>query len=305
MLSQNLNLDDSAPLKLEPINQIIQWLPVIIGLLLLYIPTIQFLSDYLWNTDEQAHGPIILFVVFYLFWQKKEVFFTENTDTKPILGNLLLVFGLLAYAIGHAQEILLLEIGSMVPVLAGITLLTLGMKALQQLWFPIFFTVFMIPLPSVVVDFLTNPLKHYISVLAESILYEIGYPIARSGVTISIGSYQLLVANACSGLHSMFSLTALGFLYLHLMQYQNLNRNIVIIVSLLPIAFLANLLRVMALILITYYFGDEVGQGFVHKFAGMLLFITSLLFIFAFDSVLAWFSFFKDAKPAHSLHAEQ
>ncbi len=258
------------------------------------MPTIQFLSDYLWNTEEQAHGPIILLVVIYLFWQKRSVFLENTVDQKPLAGSLLLGLGLIVYAIGRSQEILLLEIGSLVPVLSGVVLITLGYRSLNQLWFAIFFTIFMIPIPSVIVDFLTNPLKQYISIFAEQILYEFGYPIARSGVTISIGSYQLLVANACSGLHSMFSLSALGFLYLYLMQYQNLKRNAVIILSILPIAFLANLLRVMTLILVTYYYGDEVGQGFVHKFAGMLLFLTSLIFLFVFDSILGRFSFFKD-----------
>ena len=275
---------------------LLKWLPVIVGLLILYAPTVQFLSDNLWNTEDQAHGPIILCVVFYLFWQKRQVFSQTKNDFRPLLGGALLVFGLFMYAVGHSQEILFFEIGSLVPVLTGVTLLTLGVSSFNQLWFAIFFTIFMIPLPSVVVDLLTNPLKQYISLLAEGILYQLGYPIARSGVTISIGYYQLLVANACSGLHSMFSLSALGFLYLYLMQYKNWPRNLLIIASILPIAFLANLIRVITLILVTYYYGDEVGQGFVHKFAGMLLFATSLVFIFLFDSVIGKLSFFKDKR---------
>ena len=294
MLNHSENITQASFLKL--IDHVLSWLPVIVGLLILYTPTVQFLSDNLWNTEDQAHGPIILCVVFYLFWQKRQVFLQTKNDFKPVLGGTLLVLGLLMYAVGHSQEILLFEIGSLVPVLTGVTLLTLGASSFNQLWFAIFFTIFMIPLPSVVVDLLTNPLKQYISLLAEVILYQLGYPIARSGVTISIGYYQLLVANACSGLHSMFSLSALGFLYLYLMQYKNWSRNLLIIASILPIAFLANLIRVITLILVTYYYGDEVGQGFVHKFAGMLLFATSLVFIFVFDSMIGKLSFFKD-KP--------
>lgn len=299
MLNPSENLTQASLLKLT--NHIFIWLPVIVGLLILYTPTVQFLSDNLWNTDDQAHGPIILCVVFYLFWQKRQVFLQTKNDFKPVLGGTLLVLGLLMYAVGHSQEILLFEIGSLVPILTGVTLLTLGASNLNQLWFAIFFTIFMIPLPSVVVDLLTNPLKQYISLLAEVILYQLGYPIARSGVTISIGYYQLLVANACSGLHSMFSLSALGFLYLYLMQYKNWSRNLLIIASILPIAFLANLIRVITLILVTYYYGDEVGQGFVHKFAGMLLFTTSLVFIFVFDSVIGKLSFFKDKQPTQTV----
>jgi exosortase len=146
----------------------------------------------------------------------------------------------------------------------------------------------MIPLPNMLVDIVTGPLKQQISELAEMVLYWFGYPIARSGVTLSIGNYQLLVADACSGLHSMFSLSAMGLLYLYIMQYRSWVRNGVLIASLLPIAFFANTVRVIILVLITYYFGDETGQGFIHEFAGILLFLVSILFLFAFDNLLGW-----------------
>jgi len=275
---------------------IFTWLPVFIGLLALYVPTINAMAKELWVFDDQAHGPIILLVVLYLIWQLRAVFSETSAKTQPIIGGLSFVFGLLIYAVGRSQQIFIMEIGSMVPVLGGIVLITLGFKGLRQLWFPIFFTIFMIPLPGFIIDTVTGPLKHSISMLAESFLYHLGYPIARSGVAISIGMYQLLVADACSGLHSMFSLSALGFLYLYMMRYRNLPRNIVLISSILPIAFIANLFRVIALILITYYFGDEVGQGFVHKFAGLFLFVISLLSLFIFDAALGKFTYFQD-KP--------
>ncbi len=284
------------------LSAIVTWLPVVIGLLALYVPTINAMAKELWVFDDQAHGPIILMVVLYLTWQLRAVFSESPAKKQPILGGLSFVFGLLIYAVGRSQQVFIMEIGSMVPVLGGIVLMTLGFKGLRQLWFPIFFTIFMIPLPGFIIDTVTGPLKHSISILAESFLYHSGYPIARSGVTISIGMYQLLVADACSGLHSMFSLSALGFLYLYMMRYRNLPRNIMLIASILPIAFIANLFRVIALILITYYFGDEVGQGFVHKFAGLFLFVISLLSLFVFDAVLGKFTYFKDRpKLAHGV----
>lgn len=291
--TQNSNLNLTA---------IVTWLPVVIGLLALYVPTINAMATELWVFDDQAHGPIILMVVLYLTWQLRAVFSESPAKKQPILGGLSFVFGLLIYAVGRSQQVFIMEIGSMVPVLGGIVLMTLGFKGLRQLWFPIFFTIFMIPLPGFIIDTVTGPLKHSISILAESFLYHLGYPIARSGVTISIGMYQLLVADACSGLHSMFSLSALGFLYLYMMRYRNLPRNIMLIASILPIAFIANLFRVIALILITYYFGDEVGQGFVHKFAGLFLFVISLLSLFVFDAILGKFTYFKDRlKVAHGM----
>lgn len=286
----------------QKVSQLIKWLPVIIGLFALYVPTVYGLANGLWNSEDQAHGPIVLVVVLYLFWQHRLAFNELTFATNPRLGISLLVIGLLMYAIGRSQEIYIFEIGSMVPVFTGTTLITLGMQGFRKVWFAIFFTIFMIPLPGVIVDTVTGPLKQHLSLLAESFLYALDYPIGRSGVTITIGTYQLLVADACSGLHSMFSLTALGLLYLYLMQYQNKLRSGLLIVSILPIAFVANLIRIIALILITYYFGDEVGQGFVHKFAGMFLFVISLLCLFVFDALLGRFSIFRDKKALTKGH---
>lgn len=107
-------------------------------------------------------------------------------------------------------------------------------------------------------------------------------------MTLTIGPYQLLVADACSGLHSMFSLTAMGllYLYLYLMEHKSWLRNGILIASILPIAYAANLVRVTVLVLVTYHFGDEAGQGFIHDSAGIVLFVVALLFLFALDSLL-------------------
>lgn len=269
------------------------WWPVLLGLVVLYAPTYWMLAHGIWNSEEQAHGPIVLVVALYLIWQKRDIFLTDMPARPASAGNTafgwaLLVIGLLAYALGRSQDILLLEVGSQIPVILGALLITLGWRSAKALWFALFFLLFMIPLPGFVVDAATGPLKQYISVIAEQVLYAMGYPIARSGVTLTVGPYQLLVADACSGLHSMFSLSAMGLLYLYLMQHTSTSRNLIIMAAILPIAFAANIVRVMVLILVTYHLGDEAGQGFLHGFAGIMLFIIGLLFLFALDGVLGF-----------------
>ena len=275
-----------------PTRLLATWWPVLLGLLVLYLPTYWGLSNGIWNSEEQAHGPIVLVVSLYLIWSKRE-FLTVAGHPRPLLGGGLLAFGLLLYALGRSQEILLFEVGSQIPVLIGTLLITLGSRPVRALWFSLFFLLFMLPLPGFVVDAATGPLKQHISEIAETILYGFGYPVARSGVTLSVGPYQLLVADACSGLHSMFSLSAMGLLYLYLVEHKNWLRNGILIASILPIAFVANIGRVMILVLVTYHLGDEAGQGFLHDFAGVLLFIIALLILFALDGVLGFF--FKSA----------
>jgi len=268
------------------------WWPVLLGLLVLYVPTYWMLAHGIWNSEEQAHGPIVLIVTLFLIWQQRALFLadvgTPPTRGQTAIGWTLLVIGLLVYALGRSQDILIFEIGSQIPVILGVLLITLGAKAARALWFALLFLVFMIPLPGFIVDAATGPLKQYISIIDEQVLYAAGYPIARSGVMLTVGPYQLLVADACSGLHSMFSLSAMGLLYLYLMQRSSVTRNLIIMAAILPIAFVANVVRVMVLVLVTYHLGDEAGQGFPHGFAGIMLFIIGLLFLFVLDWVLGF-----------------
>ena len=269
------------------------WWPIAAGLLVLYVPTYWMLAHGLWNSEDYAHGPIVLAVTLFLIWQQRRVFLEAETFAptrgQTVTGWVLLVAGLLAYALGRSQDILLFEVGSQIPVILGALLVTLGMRAARALWFALFFLLFMVPLPGFVVDAATGPLKQYISVIAEHVLYAAGYPIGRSGVVLTVGPYHLLVADACSGLHSMFSLSAMGLLYLYLMQHTSIARNLIIVAAIIPIAFAANVVRVMVLILVTYHLGDEAGQGFLHGFAGIMLFIIGLLFLFLLDGILGFF----------------
>ena len=263
-----------------------EWWPVLLGLAVLFLPTYADLNRTLWNSEENAHGPIVLLVVLWFFWFKRHALLAAPRQVKPVTGGMLLGFGLLLYALGRSQEILLLEIGSEMLILVGALLMLRGVPAVRILWFPLFFLIFLIPVPGYIVDTLTGPLKHYVSTLVEQALYTAGYPIARNGVMLTMGPYQLLVADACSGLNSMFSLSAMGLLYLYLMQHSSVARTLILVASIWPIAFFANVMRVIILVLITYYFGDEAGQGFLHGFAGILLFVIALLLLFALDALL-------------------
>ncbi|AKJ27910.1 exosortase B [Caldimonas brevitalea] len=264
--------------------------PLVAGLLVLYVPTFLELSKTIWKSEEQGHGPLILAVSLWIFWQKRDEFVAAAEDGgRSKLAWAVLVFGLLLYVVGRSQQILLFEVGSQIPLLTGGIAVLFGWRAVRVVTFPILFLVFMVPLPAAVIDSLTGPLKRTVSVVAENLLYEAGYPIARSGVVLTIGQYQLLVADACSGLNSMFSLSALGLLYVYLMKHTSRWRNIAILASILPIAFLANSVRVMILVLVTYHFGDEAGQGFIHGAAGMVLFVIALTLLFSFDGLLGLF----------------
>jgi exosortase B len=263
------------------------------GFALLYGPSYISLSSTIWATDEQGHGPIILAVTFWLLYTKRHDVAAAPTRPLPALGWPLLVFALLLYAFGRSQDIIMFEAGSQIVLLTALVLLFKGTAALRVVWFPLFFMIFMVPLPGALVAAATAPLKNAVSSVVTNLLYQVGYPIGRTGVMLMVGPYQLLVADACAGLNSMFTLEALGMLYMNLMNYTSVPRNVLLAILLVPTAFVANIVRVSILVLVTYHFGDEAGQGFVHGFAGMVLFGAALVMMLGLDKLLGLFL------PAH------
>lgn len=284
-------------LKIESrYRQVQDWFPILIGLLCMYLPTFFHLSETIWTSDEQAHGPLVIMIVAYLFWSKREQFSQPVKSHHTVIGALFLLIGSLTYIIGRSQEVMVLDVASIIPVLMGLMLIKHGPVALKHFWFPLFFLFFLIPLPGSLLDAVTLPMKVAVSYVASSVLYLLDYPIARSGVVLHIGPYQLLVADACAGMHTLISLEAMGLLYLNLVKHDSFLRNLTLGILIIPISFTANVIRVMSLVLITYYFGDEVGQGFIHGFAGMLLFIVALILIMSIDSLIQYFVSKKQSK---------
>jgi exosortase B len=271
-----------------------------LGLAVLYLPTLWRLFNGVWAEEGQAHGPMILAIALWLIYRALpdlvaagqagiDGLMPGQSRASLVCGWLVLLIGLLLYIVGRSQAIDFFEIGSLIWVLAGSIWLLFGAKALRLIWFPLFFMLFMIPLPGLLVAAVTMPMKIAVSVCAEWVLYGLGYPVARSGVILQVGQYQLLVADACAGLHTLLTLEALGLLYLNLFRHESLLRNVSLAILIIPIAFSSNVIRVMVLSLITYYFGDAAGQGYLHTFSGMVLFLTALLLVVGVDSLIRWF----------------
>jgi len=271
---------------------------ILAGLLLAYWPTYDVLQASVWTVVGQGHGPVMLSLTLWLIWQRWPAFqkLPDRADWAKAAPVLLL--GLLAYAIGRSQDVLVLDVGSQILVLSALCLAYRGTAGLKLMWFPLFFMIFLVPLPGSMVDVVTGPLKSAVSHVAEAVMYAAGYPIGRSGVTLTIGSYQLLVADACAGLNSIFSLEAIGVFYMSVVGHTNRFRNILLAILILPISFVSNVTRVIVLVLVTYYFGDEAGQGFVHGFAGILLFMVATALTISTDTLLGLF--IPSHSPAHA-----
>jgi exosortase B len=261
-----------------------EWWPVLAGLALLFAPTFHDLFTGAWIGEEQGHGPIIFALALWLIARK----WPATPAASSWAGWPLLALGLGLYLLGRSQHILMFEISAIICVMAAVVLVKRGAAVLRMLWFPFFFMLFMVPLPSELVATLTLPMKMAVSYATEQLLFLAGYPIGRSGVVLQIGQYQLLVADACAGLQTLLTLEALGLFYLNVVRHTCAVRNVALALAIIPISLSANVIRVITLTLITYHYGDAAGQGFLHGFAGMVLFLTALLLILLLDSALQW-----------------
>lgn len=260
-------------------------------LVVMFCPTVYSLAKDVWFVDSQSPGVIVFLLLIWLIARSSQPrhFCQPVGPLKTrIAGWLALVFASGIYVVGRSQEIFFLEVGSLIPAVAGILLILGGVDLIRIYWFPLFFMVFLIPLPAAFVDFVTQPMKIAVSSAAELILRMAGYPVARSGVIIFAGPYQFLVADACAGLNTLFTLEAIGLLYLNVVRHASVFRNVLLSILIVPISFSANVIRVVILALITIYFGDAAGQGFLHGFAGMVLFMSALLLTISVDGLLRW-----------------
>jgi exosortase len=135
-------------------------------------------------------------------------------------------------------------------------------------------------------DVFTVPLKAMVSDRATEILYDLGFPVAQNGVIIMIGTYELMVKDACAGMNSIFALSAIGVFYIHEFARSFRVRTMVLLLSIAPITIAANFARVMALVLTAYYFGIGAIEGIFHDLKGFALFAAALALFFMLDGIL-------------------
>ncbi|HUQ27197.1 MAG TPA: exosortase B [Usitatibacter sp.] len=262
------------------------WLILAAAFLALYIPTFVDLARTLWREEDYAHGPIILAVAAFLFWRSRNIPLAAGSRAQQAAGGLVLLAGLVSYIVGQSQSLALFSTASILPVVAGALLIVGGTAALRRFGFAILFLLFLIPLPGFIVEAATGPLKQFVSAVVAAILGAMGYPIERSGVVLDMGGHQMLVADACSGMNSIVSLTALTLLYAHLTGPSAPRRWVALLASIVPIAIAANVVRVLVLVLVAYHVGDDAAQGAVHTLAGLLVFVTAFALLIGLDSLV-------------------
>lgn len=258
------------------------WL-MALGIAALALPTFQGIAKVSWSTDQGAHGPIVLAIAVWLVIRRWPAMRAAAKPGSAIIGGSALVFFLTGYILARIVGSIVLESAALYASMVCALYLLVGWRAIRESWFPVAYFLFVLPPPGSFVAAATQPLRLGISQLAVEALSLGGLPVARAGLLIYVDQYVLEVKAACGGLNSMISLTAIGLFYAYILHNMNVRYCAVLAVVTVAFAIIANFVRVMMLILITYFLGDDAAQGFLHSFAGLTMFAVAISGVMAFD----------------------
>lgn len=253
------------------------------------VPTLISIGRQTWTTDSGAHGPLVFATGIWLLFHNG--FGASRGLTRPdwrvIFAALALLLPL--YTLGRAYDFLFVEAVAAYGIFLTWAYRQVGAPEMRRQLFPLFYLGFLIPLPGAVLAMITAPLQMLVSSAAATAMEVAGYPVGRHGVSLLIGPYLLLIEDACAGLNSLIGIIAVTLFYIYLVHKNSWRYGMMLVMIIIPVAILVNIIRVICLILLTYYKGDAVAQGFMHGTTGLVLFGAGLFLIFGIDALIRRF----------------
>jgi exosortase len=239
-----------------------------------------------WATDDNySHGFLIVPVALYFAWERRERL--QALPLRPsMLGWLVVAASLVVLATGLLGAELFLTRISILGVLVGAILFVGGWQHLRVLLFPVAFLLLMIPIPAIVFNQIAFPLQLLASRVGEASMSALGIPVLREGNVIVLANTTLEVAEACSGIRSLISLLTLGIVFGYFVDPRGGMRTAIALAT-IPIAVVANGMRVAGTGIAAHYYGPAAAEGFLHEFSGWLVFIVSFTFLFGVQKLLA------------------
>lgn len=258
---------------------------LVLGLASIALPTLTRLAQLNWTTEAGAHGPIVLATGLWLIWHDRNRL-TGGVAPALFPGLPLLLIASACYFLGRVAGIMMVEGLSAIAVCTICAYMYFGARVISRFVFHIFYLCFIVSPPENWIFVGTRPIKAALSDWAVDLLAFVGLPAAQAGATIFIGFFQLQVAAACSGLYSIIGITAIGAFYIYIRHGSDVGYAILMALLIVPFAMFINFLRIVALIIITYYFGDGAAFHFSHDFGGMFTFSVAILFLIGLDAAL-------------------
>jgi len=259
-------------------------LAALLSILALYAGTIAGLIRTWWINPEYAHGFLIAPLCVYLVWRRRRQI--AALEKRPsAAGGVVVALSLCLFVAGQLGAEQFLARVSLIGVLAGSVVFLMGWAQARLLALVFGLALLAIPLPAIVFNQIALPLQLLASAVAEETLVALSIPVLREGNVIFLSTATLEVAEACSGIRSLFSLLATGLVYGYFTD-DHVGRRTLLALGTLPIAITANAARVAGTGVLAHFSGPEAADGFFHGFAGWLVFMSALLMLFALHRAL-------------------
>lgn len=252
----------------------------------LYAGVIPHLVSDWWNDPNFSHGFLVPVFSLFLVWQDRKRL--SELPLRPSWFGLVVMTGaMMQLVVGTLGAELFLSRSSLIILIAGMVIFFLGWGHFRALLFPLGFLFLMIPIPAILFNQITIPLQFLASTMAGTLVEWLGVPVLRQGNIIQLPGMTLEVAEACSGIRSLMSLTTVAVIYAYFLESKLLPR-VLLSISAVPIAVIANGLRVTGTALLAFYWDKEAAEGFFHNFSGWLIFVLSLLMLFGLQGLMGW-----------------
>lgn len=237
-----------------------------------------------WSDPNFSHGFFVPAFSLFVVWKDRHQL--RSLPSEPSTWGLpIILFSLCTLVVGVLGAELFLSRISLIFLAAGMIVFLHGSQVFRLLLFPLGFLILMVPIPAIVFNQVTLPLQLLASKLSAGLLPLLGVPVLREGNIINLPAMPLEVADACSGIRSLLSLTTLAIMYGYLME-KRIKVRVILALASIPIAVAANALRIVGTGLLVQYWDPDKAQGFFHEFSGWLMFVFSLLILFACHQLL-------------------
>ncbi|MDH4209535.1 MAG: EpsI family protein, partial [Anaerolineae bacterium] len=120
------------------------------------------------------------------------------------------------------------------------------------------------------------PMQLFSAKSATMLMGLVGLPVSRDGVDIHLPRYTFSVGVPCSGMNSLVALLALAALAAYLLSGPSWKRWVLFGTG-VPLALLANVLRIACILSIAVIWGAKAAEGFFHGFSGIVVFLFATL----------------------------
>jgi exosortase len=275
------------PAKLSEARTLRTYLQVLLlvgALVVLYFEVCRGLIARFWQDPNSSHGFVVPLLCLWMLWDRRERFQRESLN--PSWWGLVVVLGAMGLLmLGTLGAENFLSRTSLLFALAGLGIFFCGWHFFRVAFYPWVVLFLMIPPPVILFNRITLPLQFLASRLATNLLDLTGVPVLREGNIIYLPSISLEVAEACSGMRSLMALMTIAIMYAYHFERKPWQR-VALVSSAIPIAVLANGLRIMGSGLLGQYWSPEKAQGFFHEFSGLLVFCLSCVLLWAFHLLL-------------------